>query len=230
MNLSQIRASARTKADEAETGFVSNTELDRFINQGQNYVYGKIVQRFEDYFITKGTTGNGGAFDTVAGTMSYSLPTDLIKVVRVEQRPDGGSSDNDWRRMDRLNIGSDRFDEYYPIREGYVSSFGYYIAGNQIHIKPVPASVYEVRLWYIPRPAALSADSDTPTLPSEYHEMVSEYAAMQILRKSGEGIYKESLDLFNNELSNMLETVEIRDMQAEQMVITDEQNDYYYGV
>lgn len=230
MNLSQLRDSARSKSDESETGFVSNTELNRYINQGMNYVYGKIVQRFEDYFIAKGTAGNGGAFDTVSGTMSYSLPTDLIKIIRVEHRPDGSASDNDWRRMDRLNIASDRYDEYYPIREGYVPTFGYFIAGNQIHIKPVPASVYEVRIWFIPRATALSGDSDTPTIPTEYHEFIAEYAALQVLRKSGEGIYKESIELFNNELQNMLETVEIRDVQSEQMNITDDSDLFFYGV
>jgi hypothetical protein len=230
MQLSEIRDSARSKADEQETGFVDNTELNRFVNQGVNYVRGKIAQRFEDYFIIPGTTGNGGAFSTVVGQMSYSLPTTLMKAVRVEQRPANSTSDNDWRRMDRLNMNSDRYDEYYPIREGYVPTFGYFIAGSQLHIKPVPASAYSVRIWFVPRGTILSADSDIPDVPIEYHEMIAEYAAMQILRKSGEPAYKETVEVFNIELQNMLETVEIRDQQAEQMVITDNSDLFNWGL
>lgn len=230
MQLSEIRDSSRSKADEKETGFIDNTELDRFINQGVNYVRGKIAQRFEDYFVVPGTLLNGGLFSTVVSQMSYALPATMMKAVRIEQRPAGSTSDNDWRRMDRQNINSDRFDTYYPIREGFVPAFGYNIAGNQIHIKPVPASVYSVRLWFVPRATALVLTTDVPDVPEEYHEMVSEYAAMQILRKSGEGIYKESMDVFNLELQNMLETVEIRDQQSEQMVITDDSDTFLYGI
>lgn len=230
MQLSDIRDSARSKSDEQTTGFISNTELDRFINQGQNFIYGKIVQRFEDYFIAKGTSLNGGLITTVASQQSYDLPTNLIKVVRVEQRPAGSTDDNQWRKVDRGNIGNDRVDDFYPLREGYVPGFAYFIAGNQLHLRPVPSQIFSLRLWFIPRATALVNPTDTPTLPEEYHELIAEYGAIQNLRKSGESIWKEAMDIFNIELANLLETIEMRDQNSEQMLITDDSDYIRYGV
>jgi len=230
MDLQTLRDSARSKADEQNTNFIDNTELDRFLNQAQNYVYGKIAQRFEDYFCVKGTALNGGLFNTVAGTQSYDLPSDLIKVVRVEHRQTGSSDDNDWRRLERSNINNDSVNDYFPVRPGYSPSFGYYLAGAQIHIRPVPQDAYTIRIWYIPRATTMALVTDEPSLPEEYHEMIAEYAAIQCLRKSGEGIWGEAMTLFTTELTNMLETIENRDQNSEQMVITDMQDRFIYGI
>lgn len=231
MNLSQIRDLARSKADEQTTNFIGDSELNNYINQGQRHIFTKIVQRFENYFITKGTALNGGLITTVINQMSYDLPSDLHKFVRVEHRRSGSTDDNEWRKLATLNIASDRLDDYFPLREGYTPGFGYFVAGNQIHIKPVPTQAYEVRIWYVPNCTALSVDTDTPVIPEMYHELISEYAAMQCLRKSGESIWTENKQMFELELSNLLETIEIRDQSPEQMTITDDIDFVrYYGV
>lgn len=229
MQFSDIRASARAKADEEATGFISNTEINRYLNQGLRLVYGKIAQRFENFFIVPGTTGNLGKFTTVNGTQGYALPTTLMKLVRVEQRNTNSTTDNDWRKMETINIGTDLFDTYYPIREGYLPQFGYFVAGASMYIKPVPTTAFDVRLWFIPFVTDMSADSDIPGVPSPYHELIADYAALQCLRKSGEGLYKEAMDMFNIELTNMLDTIEFRDQQNEQMTITDQRDNDRYG-
>lgn len=230
MDLQALRDSARSKADEQNTNFISNTELDRFLNQGQDYVYGKIAQRFEDYFCVKGTVGNSGQFNTVSGTQSYDLPTTMLKLVRVEHRTTTSADDNEWKRIERTNINNDHVNDYYPVRPGYSPYFGYFVAGSQLHLRPVPRDVFSVRLWFIPKAMAMSLTTDVPSVPSEYHEMISEYAAIQCLRKSGEGIWNEAMTIFNTEFGNMLETIENRDQNSEQMVITDVQDRWIYGV
>jgi hypothetical protein len=225
MTLAELRTSARRKADEEASGFISEDEANDYINQGMRYVYTKIAQRFENHFVQPGTALNGGLFSTTSGTSGYSLPTDLMKIVRVEHRTTGSTSDNDWRRLATTNIANDRMDDYYPLREGYMPGFGYFIAGNSIYLKPVPQQSFQIRIWYVPKPTALSLDASEPAVPSEYHELIAEYAAIQMLAKSGEGIWRERSDAFKLELENMLETIESRDQVAEQMVITD---DYDY--
>lgn len=231
MNLQQIRDLARAKADEQTTNFIENPELNSYINQGIRHIYAKIVQRFENYFITPGTALNGGLFDTVQGTMMYALPATLMKVVRVEHRRSGSTDDNDWRKLATLNIASDRLDDYFPLREGYTPGFGYFIAGNQIGIKPVPSQSYQIRIWFVPNAVELLLDADVPVIPEMYHELISEYAAIQCLRKSGEPIWRENDEMFKLELSNLIETIEIRDQSPEQMVITDDIDFVrYYGI
>lgn len=231
MNLQEIRDLARSKADEQTTNFIGDAELNTYINQGQRHIYMKIVQRFENYFITKGTSLNGGLITTVQTQQSYNMPTDLLKVVRVEHRRSGSTDDNEWKKLATLNIASDRLDDYFPLREGYTPGFGYFVAGNQINIKPVPTQAYEVRLWYVPNCVNLVLDADIPVVPEMYHELISEYGAMQCLRKSGESIWTENKQMFELELQNLIETIEIRDQSPEQMVITDDIDFVrYYGI
>jgi hypothetical protein len=224
MNLGTIRTMARDKADESPTSFIGNPEVNRYINQGLRNIYGKICQRFENYFITKGTNANGGLFSTTADVQEYALPTTMQKLVRVEHRQLASRSENDWLALQTLNIGNDRVRTFYPPREGYGPGpgFGYFIAGNNIYLRPTPSHVFEVRLWFIPRVTELSADTDIPVIPEEYHEMLAEYAAIQMLAKSGEGIWKERSDIFKVELDSLLESIEMRNQSSEQMIITDE--------
>lgn len=230
MDLSLIRDSARSKADEEATGFIDNTELDRFINQGLRYVYGYLVQQYQDYFIVPGTVGNGGLISVVSGTQEYALPTTLYKLVRVERRDSNDTNENNWRKLSRLNIGNDQINDFYPVREGYDQGFGYFIAGAKLYLRPVPSGGFSLRLWFIPSVVALSLTTDVPGIPEEYHELVAEFAAIQMLRKSGEGIYKESMDQFQLELKSMVETSVHRDFQPEQMAIYDNRDfDLFIG-
>lgn len=222
MDLVTMRASARSKADEEATGFITDAELNRFLNQGDRLVYGKIVQSFEEYFVVKGTTGNGGAIAVSANQNEISLPATLLKLVRVERRNTNDSNENNWRKLPRLNIGNDQLNDYYPIREGRDQGFGYFLAGSKIYLRPVPQGGFDLRLWFVPKAVEMSADSSEPNVPSEYHELIAEYGAIQCLAKSGEGIWKERMDTFNLELSNMLETVSYRSQEPQQMIITDD--------
>ena len=222
MTLDDLQQFSRSKADEAQGGYIDSTELIRYINQGYRLVYGKIVQRFEDYFITIGTTGNGGSFTTVSNTMSYALPANLKKLVRVESRGPGETNENLWRRVDRANIQNDsRRDLYSEAWADRLLNFQYFVAGNQIHLRPVPQTGVQVRIWFVPQLTALALAADVPVIPDEFHDMLADYAAIQCLAKSGEGIYSERLSLWNQELQNLIENIEIRDQQPEQMVITE---------
>lgn len=220
--LSELRDDARRKADEKEVDFITNPDLLSFINQGAKLIYGKIAQRFNDDLTVHGTALNGGLFSTVIGTPNYAWPTSMKKLVRAETRFNGSTSDNDWRKLKRLNIGQDHGDYCAPIPDGYSPRFGYFPTRDYLWLKPVPTQVFQVRLWFVPKFTPLSADSDTPITPDEYDDLISEFAAIQALRTSGEPIYKESMEIFNLELNNMLDNVNFRDHEPEQMVITDD--------
>lgn len=224
MDLSALRDSARSKADEEATGFIDNVELDRFINQGQRYVYGYLVQRYQDFFVVRGTSLNGGLIAVSANINEYDLPSTMYKLVRVERRNANDSNENNWRKITRLNIGNDQINDFFPVREGRDNGYGYFIAGNKMYIRPVPAGGFDLRLWFIPRAVDLSLSADEPILPLEYHELISEFACIQMLRKSGEGIYKESIDQFQLEMKNLVDTSVHRNTEPEQMLVTDDQD------
>lgn len=222
MTLEDLQLSARRKADEENSGFISDAELTGYLNQGGRLIHGKIAQRFTDQLTIRGTVANGGIFSTVSGTEGYALPATCKKLVAVHCRFNGSTSDDDWVKIDRLTPGSDRRGEYIIPRTGYPLSFGYEYMGGTIYFKPVPRDVFQVRLTFVPQFVALEDASDEPAIPEEFHELMSEYAAVQSLRKSGEGIYKEAMDLFTLELKHMLDTCAYPAQQGEQMIITDD--------
>lgn len=222
MNLTSLQTLARQKADEEATGYVDTDELNSYLNQGLKFIHGKIIQKHEYFFIVKGTVGNGGYITVSANVNEYALPTSMLKLIRVERRNSTDSNEGNWRKLARLNIGNDQINDFFPIREGRDQGFGYFIAGSKLYLRPVPSSGFDLRLWFIPRVTALSSGSDIPETPEEYHELIAEYAAIQILGKSGEGIWKERADIFKAELDNMIDTVEQRAFEPEQIVVTDD--------
>jgi hypothetical protein len=222
VNLAQIRDLARKKADEEATGFVDNDEANSYVNEGVQFIYGKIVQRFELFFCVPGTSLNGGLITIVNNQQAYDLPSTLLKLVRVERRNLNDSNDNNWRKLMRLNIGNDQINDFFPIREGRDQGFGYFISGNKIYLRPVPSAGFDLRMWFIPKAEELVNDTDETTIPSEYHRLIADYAVLQILRKSGEGIWKESAELFQQHLNHLLDTIEYRSQEPEQMTVTDD--------
>jgi len=221
MDLSQIRTASRERADEESDGFISNSELDNYINQGVRYIFAQMVQRFEDYFIIPGTTVNGGEFDTVSNQQLYSLPADMHKLVKVEMRDSNSDDDRDYYRIKKANIANQDFSSRNTGSRYGFSSYQYYIAGSKVGMRPIPSgSSSTVRLWYIPFVATLVEDTDVPEIPLIYHDLISDYAAVKCLSKSGEGIYKEKFAEMNLSIQNLINTIESRDQQAEQMTFT----------
>ncbi len=226
MTFDEIRAAARSKADEQATGFIDSTELDQYINQANFMVYAKIVARDEKYFIQKSSTTN-----TVDGTQEYALPTNTHRLILIQRRQSGSTSERDWFAIRPSNISNNHLKyDWYPGLLNYTSEQTYFLAGNYIYLDPVPTQVYELRFWYVALPTVLTTGSDIPSAPYIYHPLIAEYAALQCLAKSGEGIYQERRDALELEMQNLLDTISPRDQQAEQMVVTDDYIDLYRGI
>jgi hypothetical protein len=57
----------------------------------------------------------------------------------------------------------------------------YYVTGDsKIGFYPVPAASTAVTLYYVPRPAIMSADGTTPDVDKQYHDALVYYAASKI--------------------------------------------------
>lgn len=229
MDLSALRTASRQRADEESTGFIDNDELDGYINQGYKIIYAKMVGKYTSYFIIPGTTGNGGEFDTVADQQLYDLPSDFFKLVRVEMRDSSSDDDRDFYRLKALNISNYDFSARYPYRAEYFYRYGYYLAGNKIGLRPIPSDASNtIRLWYVPTVTELSADGDVPVIQDVYHDSIADFAAIKCLSKSGEGIYKEKYQEWEDSLETILQSMEPRNQNAEQMVFSEDyENDLW---
>lgn len=152
VTLAEFRTRARRRADMENSTFIADAELSRYVNDSISELYDLLIQtRGENYYVSSNT------FSTVAGTASYSLPNDFLKLMGV----DWNQSSNEvftlsqfmWQERNRYNNPL-----FYS---NYFGNTRYQIRGNNLVLTPVPTGVNSITLWYIPRFAELSSDGAT---------------------------------------------------------------------
>lgn len=190
MQLSDIRA--EVLACGFDPVLFGINRINNYINNG----YLNIVRRVS-YYVDEATSD----YTTVSGTASTALPADFAKVRSVrDTNRDVEMTSIGLRQIDQ-SLASTGAPEYYALD------------GANVHLWPTPDGAYpmEIRYWKIP--ATLVADSDVPTLPADYHNMLIYWANAECYRAEDDhttaqpwqqlydrGLAEFSADLkFNNE-------------------------------
>lgn len=173
--LLQLRTSVRQRCDmENSSDFISDSELNGYINASYAELYDILVSRFEDYYTT--TTSS----TVSSGSYSFSVPADFYKI----------------RGVDRLISGT----EYYSLsgfnfseRNSYNNSVTfnnfnqinvqYRLIGSTIELTPQGSAPGTYKLWYIPTYTELSDDTDTIDGVNGWEEYVIVDACIKCLEK-----------------------------------------------
>lgn len=140
ITLSSLREQVRQRADMQNSNFISDTELDGYINSSYKELYDIVVSRFEDYYTTS-------SLFTISAGNTEALPDDFYKVRGVDYNYGGSFYElrkwnfNDRNILDRpYNILSSRYIDYRRYR----------LIGNNVQIVPEDKATGDYRLWYIP--------------------------------------------------------------------------------
>lgn len=157
--LATIREDARAKSDTKDSGRPSDAEFNAWINDGIANLHDILIKQNPDQY-TESTT-----FSTTAGTLEYALPTTFYKLRGLEKQ----LSSNKYERVQKFNW-AERND----------AGTRYRIRGSYIRFTEIDG-IDTYRIWYIPVPTALVADTDSFSEPNRYEEFVSTYAARQAL-------------------------------------------------
>ena len=194
VTLSSLRTQIRQRANMENSEFISDSELNGYINASYAELYDILVSRFEDYYtITASSTVSAGSF-------SFSVPADFYKV----------------RGVDRLISGT----EYYSLkgfnfseRNAYNNSvtFNYFnqidiryrLIGNNIELTPQGSAAGTYRLWYIPTYTALSLDADTVDGVNGWEEYIIVDACIKCLEKE-----ESSTTMFEKQKKALLKRIE----------------------
>lgn len=172
--LAQLRTAVRDEISEPTPGFVSNAEIDRWLNRA-NY----------DLIDAAGVEATSAQSITTAdGTESYALPADIGMVEQVELLD---SADSTIFTILRPLSLSERD------TEGKGRPRGYYVLGTSLYLVPTPDAVYTLRVWHTRAGVTLSADGDTPIVPTRFHDLLTLYAVAQAKRKSDDPAYQTYL-------------------------------------
>lgn len=173
--LLELRTQARQRADMVNSQFVSDAELTSYINASYTELYDLLIAQYEDYHATSSN------ISIVAGTNTYSLPSDFYKLLGVDLVVDAQGN--------AVTLKPFVFAE----RNAYVFTptwnmvglayLRYHIIDDSIRFMPVPTTTQTVKLWYVPALTKLSGDSDTVDGVSGWEEYIVVDAVIKMLQK-----------------------------------------------
>lgn len=178
--LSALLANCRTEVVEPTAGFWSDAEFKAWLNIANNRLTTEC--ELESTSLT--------SISTVSGTELYNLASDFDRILRAEREIEDGSGN--YRILTQLSV-SDRL-------ETKGTPLGYYLwQGSgvfQIGLIPVPDLVKAVRVYYYVKATTLTADGDTPVIPSRYHHLLEKYAVAMALQKQQDPAFQVYLSQY----------------------------------
>jgi hypothetical protein len=197
MNLSELRTAARNLLNEETPGFWTNAQLDSYLSLAAIRVNSVISNVRQDYFTISAT------FNTAVSTKSYALPSDC-KFIRRMELYDTADANNltkiDEIRFPRIEANGD----WLFTQNGQPRRYS--IRGTQFDLYPIPDSVYPIRLYYDKTQLPLATDSDVPTAPTDYHDMIVYWACL-LAKKQNEDDDAGFGALFNIRKEELVESL-----------------------
>lgn len=177
MSLYQLRQEAKQRADRLNSGFVTDTEWNSYINQSAFELYDLLTQAWEDYNVKDST------FVCTAGVDMYDLPDDFYKLIGVDLALAGNA--NAWVTVKKFDFISRNRYLYPQLSATVLGVFNlkYRLLDKSIKFIPGPTGGQTIKLWYIPRMVQLLLDTDILDSVSGWLELVIVDAAIKALQK-----------------------------------------------
>lgn len=164
VTLLQVRTEVRQRTHYENSGFVTDTELNGWINRSAKELYDLLVTTFEAYNLSN-------ADSAIASGNTFAVPADFYKLLGVDYivaLPD------QLQALPRIG---------WQERNG--SRYGYDLRGSNVHILPYSwAAGRTFRLSYVPVLATLAADGDSFDGIDGYEEYVILDVCLKILAKA----------------------------------------------
>lgn len=172
--LVNLRLQSRYRADMTDSQFVSDTELNTYINNSYGELYDLLVTKFEDYFVSTSTF-------TISSGNTQALPSDFYKLLGVDKAYNGG----EYTAVRKFNFAernrdsiSGRVGTTYPVVR-------YRVLGANLHFTPDDHATGDYRIWYVPQKTELSGDSSeiSDQIILDWDEYIIVDAAIKMLIK-----------------------------------------------
>lgn len=175
ITLLELRTRARQMADMEDSEFVTDSELNNYINFAAAELHDILVSTYGSEYFLESTTAT-----TTNGQQAYDLPTNFYKLRGVDAK----INSQDWINIRPFNFNErNRYEDFGAWTLMGISNVRYRIMGNSIRFTPTPDNNIEYRLWYVPKATVLSDDSDTLDDINQYSDFVIITAAMKMRAK-----------------------------------------------
>lgn len=175
LTLAQLRTRVRERADMVNSQFVTDSELNGYINYSYKALYDLLVEAAEDYHLHSQTF-------TITSGNTHALPADFYKLRGVDDLSNTSAPKS--IRKFNWNERNDYITDSLLVANVWdFSDVVYRVVGSNLTFEPASNAQKTYRLWYVPVLATLSADSDTADGVQGWLEYVIVDSAIKCLIK-----------------------------------------------
>jgi hypothetical protein len=210
VTLLELRDQVRQRADQEDSFFIEDSELNGYINASIFELYDLLVSTSSDYYLA-----DGYQFTLSSGEYTKTFPTDFYKLRKVERQNNSG----DWIMLKQFN-----FNESYPTSRSR-GAVMYRPMGNKLYFRPENAANFTYRMWYIPRFTPLVDDTDEFDGISGWEEYVVIDAAIKCMIKAEDDY--SGLSMLKGQMMKRIEAIAAERDYGEPQVIPSSRGSYF---
>lgn len=180
--LKAVRDQVRQRCDMVGSNFITDAELDGYINLSYFELYDILTTKFQDYNVSDPYIVNTATGTIQNNLISYTLPDDFYKLsgVDIVQAQTG----NNYAVTIKSFPWPERNKFLTPITTLYhVANVRYCLRGQKLVIAPAIQLGVWLQIWYIPRAEALTDDASVIDGVSGWEEYIIIDAAIKCLQK-----------------------------------------------
>lgn len=195
----QLLQSVRDRLNEATEGFFKDPMLRRWINEGAQ----DIARRTES--LQERTD-----IDVDSGTREYSLPTNVIRVNRVEWSADNETQSysleyRDWQNMDAIWYSQQAVTTARPV---YYTMWGF-PPSLKIVLYPIPYTDGSIKVFHYRLPTVLSdngsAVNTAVEVPEGWADCIVDYCEYMALRRDRDPKWQEAKSLYEEHIAELFD-------------------------
>lgn len=163
---------ASTTLAQYRTRIASKLGLDNSTSGDQALIDSWLNEAYEEIQLEVHGKVSSGTQALTSGQSDYTLDTAILAILKIYN-----SASSTSYLMERVPLGDLIDMRRAGTTAGLPPARFYAIESNLLSVYPTPGSGETLTYYYVPRPTAMSASSDTPSdLPSEYHKALEWYA------------------------------------------------------
>ncbi len=191
--LAQLRTSLLIRGSYENSADITAAVALEILNDAIEETYGICIASGDDYYVRLGSQ-----FATVAGQASYALPTDFYELRKVEIQRDSVR----WARLRPIALDAADM-RATPV--GYHRKYRYRLSTAGLTLDPVPQSVDQLRIYYVPLAPQLAIDSDQVTFDRPVEQKLVLHIALRDCYQR-QDLATDAIDMKIAQLSKQLRT------------------------
>lgn len=196
-----LRLECQQRTDRVNFDNISNQEWNSMISQSYKELWDILAQKFgDDYYVASPYT-----YTTTQNQQFYALPTDFKALLGAEIAMNP-TDPNSWVTIKQFEFVQRNLWNYPNQYTMYgVTNMRYRLNGSNLYVVPVPQGGQTIRIWYVPRPNQLIADTDTVDAIAGWEEYIVADVCIKALTKTEE---LETAAMFLVQKKDLLKRVE----------------------